>query len=82
MIQLATICFSRWLTTDNNNKKHLLFIYDFSFGLSSSFNTSFPPGLQSRVAPEEFKATIGRVNSILKKSLPLKWVNNKKMIAV
>ncbi|XP_031621470.1 cysteine-rich hydrophobic domain-containing protein 2 [Contarinia nasturtii] len=46
------------------------------FGLSSSFNTNFPAGLQSRVAPEEFKATVGRVNNILKKSLPLniKWL--------
>lgn len=44
----------------------------FRFGLSSSFNTNFPSGLQSRVAPEEFKATVGRVNNILKKSLPLK----------
>lgn len=29
------------------------------------------------MAPEEFKATISRINSILKKSLPLKWVNSR-----
>lgn len=44
----------------------------FRFGLSNSFNSSFPPGLQSRVAPEEYKATIGRINNVLKKSVPLK----------
>lgn len=48
------------------------FVFRYSFGLSSSFSANFPPGLQSRVAPEEFKATVGRVNNILKKSLPLK----------
>lgn len=49
-----------------------VFLIFYRFGLSSSFNTNFPAGLQSRVAPEEFKATVGRVNNILKKSLPLK----------
>ncbi|XP_064550951.1 cysteine-rich hydrophobic domain-containing protein 2 [Drosophila montana] len=46
------------------------------FGLSNRFNIEFPCGLLSRVAPEEFKATIGRINGILKKTLPLnvKWL--------
>uniref|UniRef100_A0A6M2DQ49 Golgin subfamily A member 7/ERF4 domain-containing protein n=1 Tax=Xenopsylla cheopis TaxID=163159 RepID=A0A6M2DQ49_XENCH len=46
------------------------------FGLSNRFNTEFPAGLVSRVAPEEFKATISRVNSVLKKTLPVnvKWL--------
>lgn len=50
------------------------FIY--RFGLSNRFNTEFPSGLVSRVAPEEFKATIGRINGILKKTLPVnvKWL--------
>lgn len=58
--------------TDDDNFFCSLFSLCYSFGLSSSFNSNFPNGLQSRVAPEEFKATIGRVNNILKKSLPLK----------
>uniref|UniRef100_A0A1B0FPC8 Golgin subfamily A member 7/ERF4 domain-containing protein n=1 Tax=Glossina morsitans morsitans TaxID=37546 RepID=A0A1B0FPC8_GLOMM len=46
------------------------------FGLSNRFNTEFPSGLVSRVAPEEFKATIVRINGILKKTLPVnvKWL--------
>lgn len=46
------------------------------FGLSNRFNSEFPSGLVSRVAPEEFKATIGRINGILKKALPVnvKWL--------
>uniref|UniRef100_A0A6B2E8L9 Putative cysteine-rich hydrophobic domain-containing protein 2 n=1 Tax=Phlebotomus kandelakii TaxID=1109342 RepID=A0A6B2E8L9_9DIPT len=46
------------------------------FGLSNRFNSEFPSGLVSRVAPEEFKATIGRINAVLKKTLPMnvKWL--------
>ncbi|VEN64222.1 unnamed protein product, partial [Callosobruchus maculatus] len=46
------------------------------FGLSNRFSTEFPSGLVSRVAPEEFKETIMRVNGILKKTLPVnvKWL--------
>lgn len=46
------------------------------FGLSNRFDTEFPNGLVSRVAPEEFKATVLRVNSVLKKTLPVnvKWL--------
>lgn len=48
----------------------------FSFGLSNRFNSEFPSGLQSRVAPEEYKATVARINSALKKTLPVnvKWL--------
>jgi hypothetical protein len=46
------------------------------FGLSNRFNTEFPPQLISKIAPEEFSATIIRINSILKKNLPInvKWL--------
>lgn len=47
-----------------------------SFGLSNRFNLDFPSGLVSRVAPEEFQATMQRINAMLKKTLPLnvKWL--------
>lgn len=46
------------------------------FGLSNRFNSEFPPELISKIAPEEFKSTISRVNSILSKNVPLnaKWL--------
>ncbi|KAL1131251.1 hypothetical protein AAG570_010869 [Ranatra chinensis] len=46
------------------------------FGLSNRFDLEFPNGLVSRVAPEEYKATVSRVNSVLKKTLPVnvKWL--------
>jgi hypothetical protein len=46
------------------------------FGLHNRFKTDFPPSLLARVAPEEFKGTVEKVNSILGKALPLqmKWV--------
>lgn len=46
------------------------------FGLSNRFSNEFPNGLVSRVAPEEFKETISRINSVLKKTLPVnvKWL--------
>lgn len=46
------------------------------FGLSNRFNTEFPSTLTSRVAPEEFKASINRVNAVLKKTLPVnaRWL--------
>lgn len=46
------------------------------FGLSNRFECDFPSGLVSRVAPEEYKATIMRANSVLKKTLPVnvKWL--------
>ncbi|XP_003392944.1 cysteine-rich hydrophobic domain-containing protein 2 [Bombus vosnesenskii] len=46
------------------------------FGLSNRFDSEFPNGLVSRIAPEEFKATIMRINSVLKKTLPVnvKWL--------
>jgi len=48
----------------------------FSFGLSNRFDTEFPAALHSRVAPEEFKATVTRVNVTLRKSLPVnvRWL--------
>lgn len=55
---------------------YIILLLFYSFGLSNRFNVEFPCGLLSRVAPEEFKATIGRINGILKKTLPLnvKWL--------
>lgn len=46
------------------------------FGLSNRFDTDFPSALSGRVAPEEYKATITRVNCVLRKTLPVnvKWL--------
>ncbi|RUS84335.1 hypothetical protein EGW08_007867 [Elysia chlorotica] len=46
------------------------------FGLSNRFETEFPKSLSGKVAPEEFKATISRINNVLRKSLPVnvKWL--------
>ncbi|XP_023619578.1 cysteine-rich hydrophobic domain-containing protein 1 isoform X4 [Myotis lucifugus] len=46
------------------------------FGLSNKFDTEFPSVLTGKVAPEEFKTSIGRVNGCLKKALPVnvKWL--------
>ncbi|XP_041340661.1 cysteine-rich hydrophobic domain-containing protein 1 isoform X1 [Pyrgilauda ruficollis] len=52
---------------------------DFSlkrFGLSNKFDTEFPSVLTGKVAPEEFKTSISRVNACLRKNLPVnvKWL--------
>lgn len=54
----------------------VLFYCCCSFGLSNRFNTEFPNSLVSRVAPEEYKETVMRINGILKKTLPVnvKWL--------
>lgn len=46
------------------------------FGLSNRFETEFPSQLHARVAPEEFKATVTRVNVTLRKTLPVnvRWL--------
>ena len=46
------------------------------FGLSNRFDTDFPNLLHSREAPEEFKATVTRVNVTLRKTLPVnvRWL--------
>uniref|UniRef100_A0A3Q3EQ98 Cysteine-rich hydrophobic domain 1 n=1 Tax=Kryptolebias marmoratus TaxID=37003 RepID=A0A3Q3EQ98_KRYMA len=46
------------------------------FGLSNRFDTEFPSVLTGKVAPEEFKTSISRVNACLKKNLPVnvKWL--------
>ncbi|GAB6023889.1 Cysteine-rich hydrophobic domain-containing protein 2 [Chamberlinius hualienensis] len=46
------------------------------FGLSNKFEQEFPQALSAKVAPEEFKATISRINGVLKKTLPVnvKWL--------
>ncbi|CAG0925254.1 unnamed protein product [Notodromas monacha] len=46
------------------------------FGLSNKFDDEFPPALSGKVAPEEFKGTMSRLNSVLKKTLPInvKWL--------
>ncbi|XP_069780771.1 cysteine-rich hydrophobic domain-containing protein 2 isoform X2 [Narcine bancroftii] len=57
------------------------------FGLSNKFEFEFPSPLTGKVAPEEFKASISRINGCLKKNLPvntrrsieklLEWENNR-----
>nr|XP_004660983.1 cysteine-rich hydrophobic domain-containing protein 1 isoform X3 [Jaculus jaculus] len=46
------------------------------FGLNNKFDTEFPSVLTGKVAPEEFKTSIGRVNACLKQALPVnvKWL--------
>ncbi|CAM1319663.1 CHIC2 (predicted) [Pycnogonum litorale] len=46
------------------------------FGLSNRFDQEFPLALSAKVAPEEYKATIIRINCVLRKSLPvnIKWL--------
>lgn len=46
------------------------------FGLSNRFSTEFPSRLASKVAPEEFRETVLRMNSVLKRTLPvnIKWL--------
>ncbi|KAM4750171.1 cysteine-rich hydrophobic domain-containing protein 2 [Anableps anableps] len=46
------------------------------FGLSNKFESEFPSALTGKVAPEEFKASINRVNSCLRKTLPVnvRWL--------
>ena len=43
----------------------------YRFGLSNKFDTDFPSALTGKVAPEEYNETIQRVNSVLKKTLPV-----------
>ena len=52
------------------------FFSTYRFGLSNRFDTEFPSGLHARVAPEEFKATVTRVNVTLRKNLPVnvRWL--------
>ncbi|KAL4230133.1 Cysteine-rich hydrophobic domain-containing protein 2 [Mactra antiquata] len=46
------------------------------FGLSNRFNVEFPTSLTGKVAPEEYRETVLRINSTLKKALPVnvKWL--------
>ncbi|XP_067948865.1 cysteine-rich hydrophobic domain-containing protein 2-like [Watersipora subatra] len=46
------------------------------FGLSSKFDEEFPPALNAKLAPEEYKATLQRINGVLRKTLPMniKWL--------
>uniref|UniRef100_G3PYB1 Cysteine-rich hydrophobic domain 1 n=1 Tax=Gasterosteus aculeatus aculeatus TaxID=481459 RepID=G3PYB1_GASAC len=46
------------------------------FGLSNRFDTEFPSVLTGKVAPEEFKTSVSRLNACLKKNLPVnvKWL--------
>lgn len=46
------------------------------FGLSNKFESEFPSALTGKVAPEEFKSSINRVNGCLKKTLPVnvRWL--------
>ncbi|KAK9869704.1 hypothetical protein WA026_003444 [Henosepilachna vigintioctopunctata] len=44
-------------------------------GVTNRFSTDLPPKLLSRIAPEEYKATVRKINSILEKTIPrnFKW---------
>ncbi|XP_004206544.2 cysteine-rich hydrophobic domain-containing protein 2 isoform X1 [Hydra vulgaris] len=46
------------------------------FGLSNKFETDFPSGLTGKLAPEEYDATLSRINKVLGRSLPtnLRWL--------
>ncbi|ELT95725.1 hypothetical protein CAPTEDRAFT_135139 [Capitella teleta] len=46
------------------------------FGLSNRFEIEFPSALAAKVAPEEYRASVARINSVLKKTLPVnaKWL--------
>ncbi|XP_064404980.1 cysteine-rich hydrophobic domain-containing protein 2-like [Halichondria panicea] len=46
------------------------------FGLNNKFDELYPSTLTGRLAPEEFRTTVGGVNAILSKSIPfnLKWL--------
>ncbi|XP_036380249.1 cysteine-rich hydrophobic domain-containing protein 2-like isoform X2 [Megalops cyprinoides] len=46
------------------------------FGLSNKFDSEFPSVLTGKVAPEEFKMSMCRVNTCLRKSLPVnvRWL--------
>ncbi|XP_064283298.1 cysteine-rich hydrophobic domain-containing protein 1 isoform X1 [Passer domesticus] len=52
------------------------FLHFWRFGLSNKFDTEFPSVLTGKVAPEEFKTSISRVNACLRKNLPVnvKWL--------
>ncbi|KAK9746691.1 Golgin subfamily A member 7/ERF4 family [Popillia japonica] len=40
------------------------------FGLNNKFSSELPSTLHSRVAPEEYKETIDKINRVLRKNLP------------
>lgn len=46
------------------------------FGLNSKFDVEFQQGLSAKVAPEEYKATVTRVNRVLSKTMPVnvRWL--------
>uniref|UniRef100_A0A915HW76 Golgin subfamily A member 7/ERF4 domain-containing protein n=1 Tax=Romanomermis culicivorax TaxID=13658 RepID=A0A915HW76_ROMCU len=46
------------------------------FGLNNRFDTEFPPRLTGKVAPEEFRTTMHRINSVLRKnmSMNIRWL--------
>lgn len=46
------------------------------FGLTNKFESEFPPGLTGKLAPEEYDATISRINKVLGRTLStnLKWL--------
>jgi len=46
------------------------------FGLSNRFDAEFPSALTGKVAPEEYHDSLQRINSVLKKTLPVnvKWL--------
>ena len=70
-----TICI-KYMNFVENSLICIWLHFFFRFGLSNRFDTEFPSGLHARVAPEEFKATVTRVNVTLRKNLPVnvRWL--------
>ena len=71
----VTICI-KYMNFVENSLICIWLHFFFRFGLSNRFDTEFPSGLHARVAPEEFKATVTRVNVTLRKNLPVnvRWL--------
>ncbi|XP_063724922.1 cysteine-rich hydrophobic domain-containing protein 2-like [Symsagittifera roscoffensis] len=43
------------------------------FGLSNRFDTEFPQALHAKLAQEEFRQTMGEVNEVLRRTMPLNF---------
>uniref|UniRef100_A0A8D2LUG2 Cysteine rich hydrophobic domain 2 n=1 Tax=Varanus komodoensis TaxID=61221 RepID=A0A8D2LUG2_VARKO len=84
LVQLQPLCVFLWVPLPSFlcftlrfwNQIFTCFSDKLRFGLSNKFEAEFPSSLTGKVAPEEFKASISRVNSCLKKNLPVnvRWL--------
>ncbi|XP_045108181.1 cysteine-rich hydrophobic domain-containing protein 2-like [Portunus trituberculatus] len=69
------------LTGDKDNDRKIVshmktFLVESWFGLCNRFCRDFPSALTGRLAPEEFAGSVGRVNTVLRKTLPVsaRWL--------